>query len=158
MEWLIIGGAIILGLFLIVLEVYLIPGTTIVMFVGLVSIAYGVVRTFDEFGSGTGSIVLAGSIVATGFLFYLMVKTGSLNKFILKEQTVDSPETKTSSDRTFLVGKSGIAITPLKPSGRIKIDEIEYDALSINIWIEKDELIQVKQVEGNNIKVIKKEI
>lgn len=157
MDWLIIGGAIILGLFLIVLEVYLIPGTTIVMLVGLISIAYGIIEAFNIYGTGTGTIVLASTIVASSIILYLLIKLGALRKFVLKEQTVDSVETKKITDLSFLLGKEGIASTPLKPSGKILIDEKEYDALSINIWIETGEEIIVKIVEGNIIKVFKKD-
>jgi len=53
------------------------------------------------------------------------------------------------------VGKKGAALTPLRPGGKIVIDEKIYDAFSDGEWIDPKEQVSVVRLEGNKIIVRK---
>ncbi|MDZ7816109.1 MAG: NfeD family protein [Planctomycetota bacterium] len=55
-----------------------------------------------------------------------------------------------------LVGKEGIALTPMMPTGIIKVEGKKFDALSSGERIEKNSVVVVRRIEGNRIYVRKK--
>ena len=52
-----------------------------------------------------------------------------------------------------LIGKEGEAVTILRPSGRVKIDDEIYDAYTRGEYIERGEKIRVVSQEGTSLKV-----
>lgn len=54
-----------------------------------------------------------------------------------------------------LKGKTGKALTMLRPSGTVIIDAKHYDVMADNEFIEKDTEVKVKDVQGNKIIVTK---
>jgi membrane-bound serine protease (ClpP class) len=54
-----------------------------------------------------------------------------------------------------LEGKSGTAVTPLRPSGTVRIEGRRYSAVTDGEFIEKDDTVTVKKTEGNRIEVRK---
>lgn len=54
-----------------------------------------------------------------------------------------------------LVGKTGIAYTVLRPSGKIMIEDQIYDAFSRGDYIEKGDTVTVLEIEGSTLKVRK---
>lgn len=65
---------------------------------------------------------------------------------------VDTEFSEGTKDFSDLLGKSGIAATDLRPSGKMKIDNTIYDVVADNFFIEKNSDIIVVKVEG--IKII----
>ena len=54
-----------------------------------------------------------------------------------------------------MVGKTGIAFTVLRPSGKVVIEDKIYDAFSRGEYIEKEETIEVISVESSTLRVKK---
>lgn len=52
-----------------------------------------------------------------------------------------------------LINKTGVTVTPLRPSGIIEINDERYSAVAQGSMIEQDKQITVIDVEGNNIVV-----
>ncbi len=52
-----------------------------------------------------------------------------------------------------LVGRAGVALTKMLPSGAIKIDGTTYDAVSVGMPLEKGQAIEVVRVDGTRIVV-----
>ena len=79
-----------------------------------------------------------------------------LNKMVL---TTDQKSTEGFSikqeNHSDLVGKTGIAITDLRPSGKVEIDDNIYDAITDAAFIVQGETIEVIKGEGYSIKVKK---
>ena len=48
-----------------------------------------------------------------------------------------------------LVGKTGVAATPLRPSGKVEIDDIRYDATTDGEYIEKNASVKVVASRAN---------
>ena len=68
---------------------------------------------------------------------------------MLRLQSVDLKKQKS------VVGKTGIAHTVLRPSGKVMIDNEIYDAKSEVTYIEKGEKIIVKREEAGQLYVLK---
>lgn len=155
----------ILGIGLIIAEIFFIPGFGIFGIIGIIllvgSLFLGLIGDFPTVDSSLLSaaiIQLGATFLLTGIVIAILIKylpkTAILNNLIL----VDSIEAKvdyTSSipDNTHLVGKEGICITDLRPSGTALIDNKRYDVVADNEYINHNSKIVVLRVEGMRIVV-----
>jgi membrane-bound ClpP family serine protease len=112
------------GLLLIVAEVYLVPGFNVVGIIGFLLIVFAVGYSFMEGGFAGGFLLLIGSVVAGGGAFYLLWQSGAWDRFVLAS-TLRSDEEfaeRDSDARARYLGKTGAAVTPLRPTGIAEID------------------------------------
>jgi len=161
----------IFGLILIALEIFVVPGFGItgisgitLTFSGLVlSLVKNVNFSFDEVNNNQLLIavgtVFFGSIAGIGFAIYLSQKmfsaeTGRFAHLSLKEvMSLESGYVGVDPEILQLKGKKGIAITTLRPSGKINIEGKNYDALAESGMIDKGTQIVVIRVETNQLYV-----
>ncbi len=124
MELLIIIGILAAGLLLIAVEVYLIPGLNVVGVIGFVLIVFALGYAFIESGFVGGVLALLGTLAAGGALFYVMWHSGVWDRFVLATslRRDDRLIARESEQRARYLGKTGRALTPLRPSGVVEID------------------------------------
>jgi len=161
----------IIGLILIALEIFVVPGFGItgisgitLAFSGLVlSLIKNVNFSFDEVNSNDLLIALGtvfiGAIGGIGLAIYLSQKlftaeTGrfahmTLHEVLSKEDGYLGVDPKL----LLLKGKNGVAITTLRPSGKINIDGQTYDAMAVSGMIDKGTNIVVTKVEAAQLYV-----
>jgi membrane-bound ClpP family serine protease len=140
---------ILVGLLLLLLEVLVIPGTTVAGVIGFILLGGGIWMAFDTFGTNAGIIAIASTLVATGLVFFLAFRSGTWKKLMLKENI----ESKVDSFEGFIpkVGDVGIAISRLAPMGKVIINNHEYEARSQNSYIDEKSTVEVIIVESNKI-------
>ncbi|MFA5045808.1 MAG: NfeD family protein [Paludibacter sp.] len=159
----------IIGLVLLGLELFVIPGFGIAGISGIILIMAGlilslvnnVVFDFEKVQSGAvGEALLtvtAGMGLAFGMIIYLSNKIGT--KGIFRKMALNTTmETKegyigVSMTELKLVGKTGIAATVLRPSGKVSINGVSYDAVSDQSFIEKGTAVRVIRYETGQIYV-----
>lgn len=124
MELFIPIALILTGLALIVVEVYLVPGFNVVGVFGFVVILFAIGYAFSEGGWMGGVYATIGTGVVGGGLFYLMWTSGAWDRFVLATSIRSSEESdaRESEHRAKYLGKSGLAMTPLRPTGVAEID------------------------------------
>lgn len=115
---------LLLGLALIAAEVYLVPGVGVVGIAGGLAVVAGVVLAFVEAGPGGGLVATAGAVGVGGVLFYVMWQTGALDRLVLADALGrDTAADERESDaRSRYLGRTGAAVTPLRPAGIAEID------------------------------------
>ena len=113
-----------IGFGLIVVEVYLVPGFNVVGILGFLLIVFAVGYVFTETGLLGGSLALVSTVATGAGLFYWMWKSGAWNKFILTTSLRQDDElvAREHEHRERYLGKTGTAITPLRPTGVIEVD------------------------------------
>ena len=155
----------IIGLILIALEIFVVPGFGItgisgitLTFTGLVlSLVKNVDFSFDEVGMHDLLIALAtvltGTISGIGLSIYLSqklftAKSGSFSHLSLHE-VMKKEDGYVSIDPELLKlkGARGIAATKLRPSGKITVEGRNYDAIAVAGMIDKGARIVVTKVE-----------
>lgn len=141
----------ILGLFMILLELVVPHGIT--GFLGVAGILGGIILSIFTAPPIYTVIMGAFTVIVLPLLFYLVYKKMQLIGG-LKEKQGDYSST-VSSDYNHLVGKQGIALSILRPSGIVLIDNKKVDAVSERDVIEKGEKVTVVKVEGIRIVVRK---
>ena len=161
----------IIGLILIALEIFVVPGFGItgisgitLTFSGLVlSLVKNVNFSFDEVKGNDLLIALGtvfiGTIAGIGLAIYLSQKmfTAETGRFahLSLHQTMKSEDGYVGVDPELLLlkGKSGMAVTTLRPSGKIIIDGQTYDAMAVSGMIDKGTNIVVTKVEAAQLYV-----
>lgn len=147
---------ILIGLILITLEVLLLPGLIVGIFGGLLIISAIVYATVTlGFYAGIYTIVL--SFLASISLFVLFKKLKVWDRLILKDEHNVSKSKNENLITNDLVGKNGIALTDLRPSGFILVDNKKLDAQSSGEFIPKNSKVEIVSIESFKITVKKVE-
>lgn len=163
----------IIGLILIALEIFVVPGFGItgisgitLAFSGLVlSLIKNVDFSFDEVQGNDLLIALGtvfiGTVCGIGLAIYLSQKmftaeTGRFSHMSLHEvMSKEDGYLGVDPELLLLKGKNGVAITTLRPSGKINIDGQTYDAMAVSGMIDKGTNIVVTKVEAAQLYVEK---
>lgn len=143
------GAVILLGLLLIMAEVFLIPGTTVVGIVGGIIVVTGVYLTYSHHGVKTGNIALVISLTATGILTYLGFKAYSSRKFSLND--VLEGRVNLSENESIRVDDEGVTVSNLKPNGKAMIKDNKVEVYSLGGYIDRNIPIKVVKIRENKI-------
>lgn len=160
----------IVGIILLVVEIFVIPGFGVFGILGILCILTGLTLgmvpndAFDFTFVPSGDLFVAlltvvlAAICAIALIFFLAPKVNDWKAFstISLATTQKSNEGYTSTSYSdILLGKEGVTHTRLMPSGRVLIEDEIYDAYSRGEFIDKGEKIKVISTEGTSIKVKK---
>ena len=152
-----------LGVLLLAVEVFVIPGFTVAGLGGIVALVAGLGMTLVGAGATMNAIIIALGRVALSILMAMAGAFGLLRllprlpfgrRLVLETgmQTdlgyVSAPE----SDHQWL-GRTGTALSPLRPAGIAEIDGARVDVVSDGDFIEAGTPIDVTRVDGNRIVV-----
>lgn len=159
----------VLGLILIVFEIFVIPGFgvagisgIILVFTALILALVGNIH-FDFSGLSLRQlfraimVVFAGIGMGLALIIYMSSRIGKPGIFS-RVALVSDQEGYVSvpMEPLTLVGQTGIASTVLRPSGKIRIEDQHYDAVSMKGFIEKGDEVVVKRYENFQLYVMKK--
>jgi len=148
----IIGILILVTLVLVFFEV-LLPGG-ILGVLAAVSLLIATWLGFSDYGFIGGASVFLGSLIMVALLlfveFKLLAKTSYGKKFFL-DASIEGRSNKAQADES-IIGKEGIALTRLNPSGKVSIDGKSYEAYSQDGFLENNCTISV--VAQDNFKLI----
>lgn len=140
---------LILGIVLIILE-FFVPGG-IVGILGVGAIVGSLFLSGYDVGHMSMSIGIAFlvSIIVAVILFRRIgMDKGVFRHVILKDQNTSDQGYVSSVNRNDLVGKTGVAITPLRPSGTGEFEDERLDVVTEGSYIERGKTITVVNVEG----------
>lgn len=158
-NWEIILFAI--GLILIAVEIFVIPGFGVAGISGIILACAGFILSmlnndgFDFTFTSSSDILRAigistASMMASVFLFFYlfgkMAQSPRFSKIALQKQFNASDGYSIASTSATLVGKQGKALTPLRPAGKVIIENKVYDAVAQTGWIEaSDDVLVIEQ-------------
>ena len=152
-----------LGVVLVAIEVFVLPGFTVAGLAGILALVGGLGMTLVGAGATSNAIIVALGRVALSILVAMAAAFALLRvlprlplgrRLVLETgmQTdlgyVSAPE----SDRQWL-GRTGTALSPLRPAGIAEIDGARVDVVSDGGFIEAGTPILVTRVDGNRIVV-----
>lgn len=162
-------AAILLGIVLIGMELFVIPGFGVSGVLGVVLLFGGLIGTFVGGGglfpgssqsSGeltTGILTVLVSACASGGVIYLLARhlpsTPLIGRLVLKETTDDGDtstmlEAMSRDSGTFAIGTLGRAITPLRPAGRVMFGEQIVDAVAEYGFIDAGSAVRIVAADG----------
>lgn len=168
-------AAIVAGVLLLLVEIFVIPGFGVTGVVGVVLLFAGLVGTFVPAGGGLfpdspqgkeglldGAVVTLLACVTACVGIYLIGRHfGSLpvlGRLVLKTHADDEevgllaamdPDTELAAR----VGDRGVAITPMRPAGRVQVGERVIDAVAEFGYIPAGAAVKVVSVDGMRVGV-----
>jgi membrane-bound serine protease (ClpP class) len=144
------------GLVLLTLEIFVIPGFGICGILGILSIIGAVISVAPSFAVAMLQIVVA--LIVAVLLVVISLKCGKTrrvwSRLILKTSTSTSDGYVSASPAiNTLLGKRGVALTDLRPSGAALIDGKRTDVLTEGSFIKRGTAVRVIRIEGSGVVV-----
>lgn len=156
----------VIGLILIALEVFVIPGFGIAGIAGIIAVITGLTMSLlDNFYFNFEGVTNADAgqaaltvLMGIGLSFVLMIwlshRIGQSNSIFRKVAlNTDLEESVSTPLFDEMVGKEGTAATVLRPSGKVEIDGDYYDGVSESGFIEKGAPVKVIRFENAQVYV-----
>ena len=147
---------LITGAAAILLE-FFVPAFGLVGIIGLASIIGSVITAF-RISSTAGAIFLTSALIlvpALMMIFFKLFPKTLIGKKLILHSSFNKEEGFISSavDYTVLKGKTGSALTDLRPAGTIIIEDRKYSAVTAGEYINKNTKVNVIKTEGSKITV-----
>ena len=145
-----------LGLFLVVLEVF-VPSGGVLGFLSIGSLLASIVLAFYHRGAEVGFVFLAVAAVSVPTVVVLALRwwphTKMGKRLLLDVPSGDDalPDTPQRQRLRQLVGKQGTAKSLMLPSGAVVVEGMTVDALSEGMPIEAGTRVVVLKVRGNTV-------
>ena len=139
---------ILLGLFLLIMEILFVPGM-VLGFISIILMGIGVIFAYKDYGNTVGSIVLAGTIFSSAAAVYWCFNSGIWKK--LQVQSSIDGKANTVEEGAVKAGDSGRTISRLNPIGKAAINNLQVEVQAIEGFIDPDKDITVIKVQQNKI-------
>ncbi len=169
-------AAIVLGIGLLAIEVFVLPGFGVAGIAGLVLLFLGLLGTFIPAGSGIfptgqreqgqllwGLATILAALTTSGIAIYFIAKhlgtVPLLNRFVLRDAGTDDENAEwatanlAETDAPARVGSTGTAVTALRPGGKVDIGGRIIDATAESGWIERGSTVRIASVSGIRVGV-----
>ena len=157
----------ILGVILLLVEVFFFPGVIVPGIIGLILIVTAILMAMIEHYPGTpwyptypqisGSVIQFSIALVISFVGFLLVagflpQTPALNRLILNSATGrEDGFTASTADTSSLVGRLGISETRLNPAGAARFDDQRLNVVARGDFINPGEEIRIAETHGNRI-------
>ena len=142
-----------LGIVLLAIEIFVIPGFGITGILGILGIVAGIFMSFGINNIAQATLVVFVSLIADIILIIILarfiLKSKGFKNIVALETDTAGYHSSVSYDN--LLGCEGITDTFFRPSGNIIINDKKYDAITEGEFINKGVKIKVILVEGNRI-------
>ena len=140
---------VVLGLFFLVAELIFLPGVTLGIILSLVGYAAAIFLGFTRFGMVGGCVVLAIVITLSLIATLSSLRARTWQRFALNDkvegQSMETPALQVK------VGDRGMAISRLSPMGKVNIAGKEYEAKSLDSYIDQRTAVEVIGFENFTI-------
>lgn len=149
MTWVII--LILVGVILFFLEIFFVPGTTIVGILGIVFSGFGIYLAFKDHGSLAGNITLSVTLIAIVITIIIGAKSKVWEKLSNKDAIKSRVNVIEESD--IKIGDKGIALSSIRPTGKARFNDKTFEVKSLGEYIDSGNQIEVINIKGNKITV-----
>lgn len=154
MDLMFVIAIILVGLLFMFVEIFLIPGTSILTLLGFVIIGIGVYLGYTDFGTTTGTWLLSGSIVGMGITLYIGYRRIQSKKWALYSN-IDS-KVNVEDFSKYKVGDIGKTFSALRPEGKaVFLNDERITVYSTGNFIDKDSTVQIIKIDEHKIYVKK---
>lgn len=148
-EWLIVLSLIFIGIGLLIVEVVLIPGTTVVGIAGFLCMLGGLYASLNYFGNPITTYLALGTGMFSLLSILYALQSGAWKRYALKSQINSrvNEETKLALN----VGDIGIANSALRPSGKASFGDIMVEVRTMGKFVDARHKVKIIQIEDRRI-------
>jgi len=142
-----------IGILVIIAEIIL-PSGGILSILAAGLFGYSLYLVFTKLSTSAGMVFVIADLILIPILVYFGIKFLAKSPVTLRTKlSKEDGVTAQSPDQNDYLGRQGLAITDLRPSGVAKINEERLDVVTQGEYIEKQTKILVIAVRGNQIVV-----
>ena len=138
-----------LGILLILLEFFVVPGITVAGIGGLILLVSGIAMSYSKFGTPDGHYLLAGTAISLIFILYIAFKSKTWKKISLNKEI--NSKAKEDLSLKINVKDEGMTVSRLAPTGTILVNDELVEAESRSGFIDENEKITVTKIKLNKI-------
>jgi len=149
MSWIIIITLIVIGLLFLILEILVLPGTTVAGIIGGALIVVSIWQTYVSHGTSAGHYTVAGTFVLTFFVLYFSLRSKTWKKLMLNSSI--NSRVNVISEKNLKVGDAGRTISRLAPAGKARINDIIFEVRTMGDFIDQESDIVVVKINRNKI-------
>ncbi len=147
--WIIIS-IIVLGIILLLFEMFFIPGSGVTGIIGILLIIAGVIMGFSR-SEKMGFITLGVTAIVLVFILIRAFKPETWKSVALKDEIKGKVDINQAEG--LKVGDRGVAISRLAPMGKAKFGKRYAEVQSFDNLIDERTQIEIVQIDGNDIYV-----
>jgi membrane-bound serine protease (ClpP class) len=147
---LIVAAILGVGLVLVALEVFVIPGLGVTAILGALALLAGSVLSWLWFGAAAGAAALLVSVLGPALLVLVFAKSSAGKKLVLDSSLPASPS---AADAVLAIGAEGRALTPLRPSGSALFGQARVDVVTDGMYVDAGEPLRVIEISGARVVV-----
>lgn len=147
----VILALMVIGLLLLGAEVFVIPGFGVAGVLGIVALGGGVTIAWANWGAMAGVLLLFASLTGTVAFVFLFFKSRAGNRLMLGD-TLEKTSAVSDDDRR-LIGRRGVAVTMLRPSGAAEFGEDRVEVETDGDFIPKGQPVVVVAVAMGRVVV-----
>lgn len=147
MNILLITVLVIVGIGLLLAELFFFPGFGIAGIASILCLAGATAVAYIYFGAVAGHITLAATMVLCVVAIWIFLRRRTLDKMALKTDITSKVDLL--QDTNIKVGDQGICISRLAPMGKIRVGDIEIEAKSQDVFIDESTPIEIIALDGN---------
>lgn len=143
-----------LGIILLLIEIFVIPGTSVVGIAGGVLIGFSIWQAYRVFGTDKGHLVVLATLLLTGVTMVLVFKSNTWKKMMLNtniEGRVNEIE-----ENKLHIGDTGKSISRISPAGTALFDNELFEVHTQGDFIDQETEIVITKLEDNKIIVKRK--
>ncbi len=161
----------VVGIILLAVEIFVLPGFGVAGISGMLiiiasltlALLQNVVFDFsfvdiDQVALALARVVIV-FIVGIGVMAFFgrnLLDSGFFQKMVVQEvQDASKGYTVAEEKTTSLIGKTGVAVTDLRPSGKVEVNDQRYDGSAEGEFIDKETVVKVVRVMGHFVYVLK---
>lgn len=140
---------LLVGLVLLLLEVFILPGMNVAGIIGILFMVLAIFFGYKDLGTPAAHLILITALALTIGTVWLGLRSNTWQRLSLKT-TIDSKVMNVEPEE-LQQGLRGETITRLNPMGKILINNKTYEAKSGHLFIDPHTPIEIVKIEGNQI-------
>lgn len=145
-----IAFVLFMGIVLIFLEIFVIPGTTIFGIAGTIASITAIFFAYKLLGVNYGHLSVVGGFVVFMLFFFAGRKLMDDNHMSLKHELTGKVNEFVANVK---VGDEGVTFTDVKPNGKAFFGEEKLEVFSSGAYIDREVAIKIIKIEQNKIVV-----
>ena len=140
-----------LGVFFIMIEIFLIPGTTIFGVAGAGAIVAALYFAYTNEPAWLGNVALLSTVGLSIFMFFLGKKMAQSQSLSLVEKEIKGRVNEQEHFEEVQLGNTGTAISALRPNGTININGNRFEAQAQNGYIQSGANVKVVEIQHQKL-------
>jgi len=138
------------GILLLAIEFFVIPGFGLPGILGIAGVVASMYVAVTGLPAAYVAVVLIGSVIVAGVVFWGLPRTRTGKAMVLDTAITGAAIDENLKD---LLDREGTALTVLRPSGSVDIDDQPVDAVTDGQYVEAGTKVKVVRVEGARVVV-----